>query len=112
MMSLLMLIGGTPEGAAPNPFAQMVPFFLILVIFYFVLIRPQQKRVQEHNKFVGALKKGDDVVTESGLFGTIVSLDDAGTYVVLKIADNVRIKYLRSKVSGRQSALTAPPKKK
>ena len=110
MTSLLMLIGGTPEGAAPNPFAQMVPFFLILVIFYFVLIRPQQKRVQEHNKFVGSLKRGDEVITESGLFGTVVGLDESS--VVLKVADNVKVKYLRSKVSGRQSALTAPPKKK
>jgi len=110
MTTLLMLIGGTPEGAAPNPFAQMVPFLLILVIFYFVLIRPQQKRVQEHTKFVDSLKKGDDVITESGLFGTVVGIDDGS--VILKVAENVKIRYLKSKVSGRQSALAAPAKKK
>lgn len=110
MTILLMLIGGTPDGAAPNPFAQMVPFFLILVIFYFVLIRPQQKRVQEHTKFVSSLKRGDDVVTESGLFGTVVGIEEH--HVVLKVADNVKIKYLKSKISGRQSALTEPAGKK
>ena len=109
MTSLLMLIGGTPDGAAP-PVAQMVPFLLIFVIFYFVLIRPQQKRVREHNQFVSSLKKGDEVITESGLFGTVVGLDESS--VVLKVADNVKVKYLRSKVSGRQSALAKPPGKK
>jgi preprotein translocase subunit YajC len=104
-----MLIGGTPEGGAPSPFVQMVPFFLILVIFYFVLIRPQQRRVQEHQKFVNALKKGDEVITESGLFGTVVGIND--DHVVLKVADNVKIKYLKAKVSGRQNALAATKKK-
>jgi preprotein translocase subunit YajC len=109
MTTLLMLIGGTPDATAPNPFVQMVPFLLILVIFYFVLIRPQQRRVQEHTKFLNQLKKGDDVITESGLFGTVVGIDDSS--VVLKVADNVKVKYLKSKVSGRQSALDAPKKK-
>jgi preprotein translocase subunit YajC len=109
MNTLLLLIGGTPDAAAPNPFVQMVPFLLILVIFYFVLIRPQQKRAQEHTKFLDQLKKGDDVITDSGLFGTVVGIDDSS--VVLKVADNVRVKYLKSKVSGRQSALDAPKKK-
>jgi preprotein translocase subunit YajC len=109
MNTLLMVIGGTPDGAAPNPFVQMVPFLLILVIFYFVLIRPQQKRVQEHTKFLDSLKKGDDVITESGLFGTVVGIDDSS--VVLKVADNVKVKYLKTKVSGRQSSLAAPKKK-
>ena len=109
MNTLLLLIGGTPDGAAPNPIVQMVPFLLILVIFYFVLIRPQQKRVQEHTKFLDSLKKGDDVITESGLFGTVVGIDDSS--VVLKVAENVRVKYLKTKVSGRQSALEAQKKK-
>ena len=109
MNTLLLLIGGTPDGAAPNPIVQMAPFLLILVIFYFVLIRPQQKRVQEHTKFLDSLKKGDDVITESGLFGTVVGIDDSS--VVLKVAENVRVKYLKTKVSGRQSALEAQKKK-
>ena len=110
MTTLLMLIGGTPDAPGANPFVQMVPFFLILVIFYFVLIRPQQRRTQDHQKFVSSLKKGDDVITESGLYGTVVGVQDDS--VVLKVADNVRVKYLKSKVSGRQSALTAETKKK
>jgi len=110
MTNLLLLIGGTPDGGASSAYVQMVPFFLILVIFYFVLIRPQQRRAQEHQKFVRSLKKGDDVVTESGLFGTVVGVDDDS--VILKVAENVKIKYLKAKVSGRQSALTQVAKKK
>jgi len=110
MTTLFLWIGGTPEGGSPNPFIQMVPFFLILAIFYFVLIRPQQKRVQEHQKFVGSLKKGDDVITESGLYGTVVGVNDDS--VVLKVADNVRVKFLKAKVTARQSALAASKSKK
>jgi preprotein translocase subunit YajC len=93
------LLGGTPDGSSPSFFVVIVPYLLILLIFYFLLIRPQQKRVQAHRRLVESLKKGDDVVTESGLYGTVVGIQDE--YVVLKVAENVKVRFLKAKVSGR-----------
>lgn len=109
MTNLILLMGETP-GSAPNPFVGMFPFLLIFLIFYFLLIRPQQKRAQEHRKLVESLKRGDDVVTESGLFGTIVSVSDDS--VVLKVADNVKLRFLKGKVLARQHAVAAETKKR
>ncbi len=52
----ILLMGAPPEAGAPNPIVSMIPFFLILIIFYFVLIRPQQAQVQKHKKFIESLK--------------------------------------------------------
>jgi preprotein translocase subunit YajC len=98
MTECLLLIGTTPDAAGQtSAFVSMVPFLLILVIFYFVLIRPQQKQLQKHRQFLESLKKGDEVVTDSGMIGVS---DDS---VVLRIAENVKVKFLKAKVSGRIS---------
>ena len=114
MTSLLPLIGGVPaEGGAPaNPTVVFFPYLLIIFIFYFMLIRPQQKRAQEHRKFVENLKTGDKVVMDSGIFGSVASVSDE--HVVLKIDDNVKVRVLKMKVSGPQpsaAAASAPAKK-
>ena len=96
----LLWIGGSPDAGPQNPIVVFVPYLLILFIFYLFLIRPQQKRAQEHQKFVDALKKGDSVITESGLFGSVVSVDEHS--VVLKVGENVKLRFLKSKVSGPQ----------
>jgi preprotein translocase subunit YajC len=106
----MLLMGAPPEGSSPNLFVAIIPYLLILLIFYYLLIRPQQKRAQEHRKFVASLKKGDSVVTESGMFGTIVSLDDDS--VVLKIADNVKVRFLRVKLASPASRVAAEPARK
>ncbi len=62
---------GTPEGA----FMQFIPLILMLVIFYFLLIRPQQKRAKQHRAMLAALKKGDQVMTSGGLLGRITAID-------------------------------------
>ena len=110
MTPLMLLMGAGGEGGSPNPFLVMVPYIFILFIFYFLLIRPQQKRASEHRKFLEALQKGDSVVTESGIFGTIASLHDDA--VVLKIADNVKIRVLKVKISGKAHEATSEPAKK
>ncbi len=110
MTDLMLLLGAPAEGSNPNPFLVMVPYIFILFIFYFLLIRPQQKRASEHRKFLDALKKGDAVVTESGMFGTIMSLDESS--VVLKVADNVKIRFLKVKLSGKAHEATPAPAKK
>ncbi len=95
-----LLIGTTPDaGAAPNPLISMLPFFLILVIFYFVLIRPQQNQLKKHKRFLESLKKGDEVVTDSGMFGTVVGVNDDS--VVLRVSENVKVKWMKGKISGR-----------
>jgi preprotein translocase subunit YajC len=89
-------------GAAPNPLLQFLPLILIFAVFYFLLIRPQQKKAKDHQNFLKALKKGDNVVTNGGIHGKITGLTD--TVVTLEIADNVRIKVARSHVLGSQTS--------
>ncbi len=92
--------GGSPEGGAAL-FVNMVPLLLIFVIFYFLLIRPQQKKQKEHQKLLSELKKGDRVVTNSGMFGTIATINEEKNIVVLRISDDVKIEMLKSSVAGR-----------
>jgi len=82
--------------AAGNGFAQLVPLILIMVIFYFLLIRPQQKRAKEHNTMIDSLKKGDKVVTNGGIFGQIIDVKD--NFLKIEIAENVRIKVKRDAI--------------
>ena len=89
-------------------FAQFIPLILIFVIFYFFLIRPQQKKVKEHKLMVAALKRGDQVITSGGIVGRIEKvLDD--DKVDLVISDNVTIKVVKSTI---QSLLNKPQEKK
>jgi len=83
---------------APNQMMQFVPLVLIFVVFYFLLIRPQQKKAKEHQDFIGNMKKGDAVVTSGGLIGTITGLTE--TVVTLEVADNVRVKVSRPHILG------------
>jgi preprotein translocase subunit YajC len=68
------------------------------VIFYFLLIRPQQKKAKEHQEMISGLKKGDKVITSGGIHGQITALDD--TTVTIEIAEKVRIKVTRSTLAG------------
>ena len=74
---------------APSPIAQFAPLIFIGVIFYFLLIRPQQKQRKDQQTLIAALKTGDKVVTSSGIYGLISNVKE--TTVTLKIADNVKI---------------------
>ena len=89
-------------------FAQFIPLILIFVIFYFFLIRPQQKKVKEHKLMVAALKRGDEVVTSGGVIGRIERIlgDDK---VDLSISENVTIQVVQSTI---QSLLNKPDTKK
>jgi preprotein translocase subunit YajC len=77
---------------------QMLPLVLILIVFYFLLIRPQQKRAKEHKQLVDALKKNDQVVTAGGLHGRIV--DVADETVTVEIAPNVIVRHERAQIGG------------
>lgn len=82
----------------PSLFETMFPMILIFVIFYFLIIMPQRKQRKKHQEFLTGLKRGDQVITASGIFGTIEGITD--TFVTLQIADNVKIKVLKSQVLG------------
>jgi preprotein translocase subunit YajC len=71
---------------------------LMFAVFYFVMIRPQSKQVKEHRTLLSGLKKGDDVITQSGLYGKIYSITDKT--VILEIANNVRVRVLKSSIQG------------
>ena len=90
-------------------FAQLIPLILIFVIFYFFLIRPQQKKVKEHKAMVESLKKGDKVVTSGGITGTISRVID-NDKVEIEIADNVTVEVVRG--TGIQSLMNSQEIKK
>jgi preprotein translocase subunit YajC len=83
-------------------FSALVPFILIILIFYFILIRPQVKREKEMDKMRSNLQKGDNVVTSGGICGTVV--DFKADRVIVKVDDRTNIMVLRSAVSGLQEA--------
>ncbi len=89
---------GGKDGGAGGGIASLIPILLMFVIFYFILIRPQQKQARKHQDFVKNLKPGDRVVTTGGLHGTVTGMTD--TTITLEVADKVRVKVTRSAVSG------------
>ena len=88
---------------------QFIPLILIFVIFYFFLIRPQQKKVKEHKKMVEGLKRGDKVVTAGGIVGTVERIID-NDKVEVSIANNVNVEVIRN--SGIQSLMNNTQTKK
>lgn len=100
-------MGPAPQGGAQGDpimslIASLLPLILIIVVFYFLLIRPQQKRAKEHRQMLENLKRGDKVITIGGLYGVIEAVNP--NTVILKIADNVKIK-----VSKQSIAALRPP---
>jgi len=92
------------QGQAPQGCQQMggmlIPILLMFVIIYFLIMRPQQKQQKRHREMIAALKKGDKVVTNAGIFGTITGMTDVT--VTLEVAKNVHIKVLRGQIAGMQ----------
>jgi len=86
--------------------SMLMPFAIIMVIFYFLMIRPQKKKLEEEQKFLSALKKGDEVYTRGGMMGIIYGLTDK--VVTLEVAENMRIKILRSQIVGDTQTLLKP----
>lgn len=75
----------------------LLPFVLIFVVMYFLMVRPQQKRAQEQRRLVSSLEPGDEVVTIGGLFGDIVEVEDAE--VILEVYDGTQVRFLRSAIA-------------
>jgi preprotein translocase subunit YajC len=89
------------QGASPSGLMAFLPLVLILVIFYFLLILPAQRRQKKTAEMLSALKSGDKVITSGGIYGTIVGLDNES--VQLRIAEQVKIRVARSAIAGLQT---------
>lgn len=87
------------QGAAqaPNPIMSFAPLIILIVIFYFMLIRPQMKRSKEHRQMLGALSKGDEAVTSGGMAGKITNIGE--NYISLEVSDGVTIKVQKASVT-------------
>ncbi|MEM6538597.1 MAG: preprotein translocase subunit YajC [Pseudomonadota bacterium] len=97
---------GGAAPAAPSPFLQLAPLVFIMVVFYFLLLRPQAQARKKHSEMVANAKKGDTVVTAGGVHGKIVKVVDDDS-VMVEIADNVAIKVVKAtltSVSGKTAA--------
>ncbi len=85
------------QAQQPGLLGMAMPFVIMLGILYFLMIRPQQKKMKEHQNLVSSLKDGDEVVTSSGILGTIAGMSEK--VVTLEVSKNVQIKVLRSQVN-------------
>jgi preprotein translocase subunit YajC len=92
-----MAPGAGQGGGQQSPMSFIIFMALLFAVFYFILIRPQQKRQKDHRQLLEHLKKGDKVITTGGIQGTIVSLSD--TVVTVEIADKVKVKVGRSYIA-------------
>lgn len=93
----LLQAGGSPQ--QPSMFGSLLPILLIIVVMYFLMIRPQRKRQKMHQEMVAGLKAGDEVVTSGGVYGTVSGVDEKGQTIYLKVANEVKIKLDRSSVA-------------
>jgi preprotein translocase subunit YajC len=88
---------GAPAPGATDMLVQFAPFILIFVVMWFLLIRPQQKKAKEHRAMVAALKRGDRVVTNGGIYGQVSHVAD--DHLMVEIADGVKIKVVRDAIA-------------
>ena len=99
MFEVAYAMSGSGQGQGGGSLLSFLPFILIIFVFYFLMIRPQQKKQKVHQRMLGELRKGDKVVTSSGMFGTIVGINDKDNIVVLKIGENVKVEFLKSSIA-------------
>jgi preprotein translocase subunit YajC len=94
------VIGMAPANGEPSPYTGFIMLAIMFAIFYFLLIRPQQKKMKEHQAMLHRLQRGDEVITSGGIFGKITAITD--DTVTLQIADNVKIKVQKGSVQSVQ----------
>ena len=99
---------GAPGAAGPGPLVTIFPFIIILVIMYFMVFRPQQKKQKAHQEMLSKLKRNDEVMTSGGIYGKVFEIKDQ--VVSLEIAPNVRIRVNRAQISVVTTADKAPAK--
>ncbi len=87
----------------PNTIMNFVPIILVFIVFYFLMIRPQKKKMQQEQEYIAGMQKGEEVFTKSGMLGTISGLTDK--VVTLEIEGGVRVKFLRTQIAGSSKNL-------
>lgn len=108
-MAYAMGQGGAASPGSAGGLASFIPLVLMFVIFYFLLIRPQQKKAKEHKEMVAGIKKGDRIITSGGIHGQVTAVDDIT--LTVEISDKVRVKLNRANVAGMIQTQTQPAKK-
>lgn len=110
VLSSLLIASAYAQGTSPgmpqepSPAQSLIPFALVVVVFWFFLIRPQSKKFKEHQEMVKALKKGDRVVTGGGIVGKIVKAAQDSETVEVEIAPGVNVEVTRATITGKASA--------
>ena len=102
-----LLAMGAPAPGAPGALVQLLPFVLVVAIFYFVILLPMKRRQQKVQTFLAALKIGDRIVTSGGMYGTITRLSDESVQV--QVADKIRVEVSRNAVVGHQGQEPVAP---
>ncbi len=97
LVSTAYALGGGPSDGQPNPIASLLPFALMFLVLYLLILRPQMKKQRNQQRMIDELEKNDEIVTSGGIHGTILNIKD--DILVVKIADNVKIEVSRAAVS-------------
>ena len=110
MFYVLLQAGGAEQ---PNPFISFLPFIFLILILYFLIIRPQQKRQKDHQRLLDDLKINDVVITSGGIIGKIANFKKEKDTVILKVDDNTKIEVRRIAIAGiwQESSVTNEPVK-
>ena len=95
MNNLIILMAGGAEG---NPIAQIIPLVLIIVVFYFFMIRPQMKKQKETKKYIESLKVNDKILTIGGIYGTVNKINDDGS-IIMAVEDGTKMKISKNAIS-------------
>lgn len=101
MLNQFILMGAPQAGG--NPLTQILPLVLIIVVFYFFMIRPQMKKAKDQKKYIEGLKKGDKILTIGGIYGKIVELREDAT-IIMEVEDGTKMKISKNAVSLDASA--------
>jgi preprotein translocase subunit YajC len=97
---LLLALGAPADGGSVSPWVQLVPFALVLAIFYFIILMPMRRRQKKVEEFLQNLKVGDKVITSGGLYGSITRLGEPS--LQLQVAEKIRVEIARSAIIGFQ----------
>jgi preprotein translocase subunit YajC len=107
LLSLFLFAPPVAGQAAPNPLIQIVPLVLIFIVFYFFMIRPQQKKQKDREKVLDSLKRGDKVVTIGGIHGTVAGIDTEKKTVLVQVSDTTKLKFDRTAVANIEKQETS-----
>jgi len=99
LLSLLLFAPPVAGQAAPNPLVQIVPLVLIFIVFYFFMIRPQQKKQKDRENVLSSLRRGDKVITIGGVHGTVAGIDTEKKTVLVQVNDSIKITFDRTAIA-------------